>query len=120
MRLLWFAFDTRARRKRPWRVFIVDTIGAEKGGEVDPQKREIHIAADLTAARMAEIVAHELVHVMCYPTDPGAAELHQQSLDAMEEYVAQRVEETFWPVVAALGAHLPPFPPGFRPRRRRS
>lgn len=124
MKLLWHTFTDHRPRLKPWSVFIVDRI-TYKGstawdGLTIPDAREILIRRG-TAERMIEVHGHELSHVIRDGSDhPSAiADYHREILDAVDEYAARRAECALWPVMASFGAQIPPFPPGFKPKRQR-
>lgn len=114
MRLFWFSFRGRPTRRSPrgrkWRVFLVDDAGPRTDGWSNLRKREILVLAR-ERARIVEVTAHELTHAMI---DRFVASEREHRA---EERIARRVESSFWPVVASLGATFPPFPKGYRQLR---
>lgn len=110
-RLAWFETRDHQRRKRPWRWVFVDQMppGHEKAGGLTILKtREVLILCTLGTRRIAEIVGHELIHVMC-GHEPRESPLDRES----EEQTAVLAEPSLVPLMASLGARLPPFPDGF-------
>lgn len=115
-RLAWFDVQDHRRRRRPWRWFFIDQMPsehAEAGGLCVGKRREVWVLVTLPLKRIAEIVGHELVHVMC------DHQTHESIADsAGEERVAQLAEASLLPIMASLGVKLPPFPDGFDAFRR--
>lgn len=104
-------------RGRPhWRASFVDVMPDGYGhavGLCDREAREILVLATVPKNEIAAIVAHEIHHACCAhrtnPTDEESAE---------EERSALLVERALLPIMASLGAKLPPFPEGFDAFRR--
>jgi hypothetical protein len=115
--MLWFEFRDHQRRAKPWRVWIVDEMPAthsDAGGLCFRAKREIMIWARLTSRRMIEVVGHEFVHAAC------AHQSRESEADrGGEEHTCQQAEKAMVPIMASLGAVIPPLPEGWRSLRRR-
>jgi hypothetical protein len=106
-RLHWFSFRDQMRRK-PWSVLIVDALPNGHVGECCSRRREICLLASQTYTQIAETLGHELLHALCAHVANAQSERDRTD----EEYVARVVEASFVPMLASLGAKLPPLPRG--------
>lgn len=110
-RLAWFQFQDHQRCKKPWQVLLVDEMPERHkgaGGLCVFRAREVLILCTLAPKRIMELIGHEIGHAAC-----GHRRTETALERAAEEQIVQWLEPSLMPIMASLGAQIPPLPEGF-------